>query len=182
MFLQGCLFCCEARHFCAQLRRGNVRSVEALCAPPESVIFCSPDWLNLAAQMDPVALLSKTFVDRCMGQAMGALVKKRPISGKLAVRDDATLTKFCDSFRWGIAKVFVKRCERVLFLYSVKFIPSLLLSLLPFPHSLPPQYRLLWYAQAAVKREALAVWGEVGKNTEEQDVLRSLKEAFEVSK
>ena len=63
------------------------------------------------------------------------------------------------------------------------FFDTLLCSPLPsLPPSLPPHYRLLWYAQAAVKREPLAVWGEVGKNTEEQDVLRSLKEAFEVNK
>ena len=53
---------------------------------------------------------------------------------------------------------------------------------LPPPLSLSPGYRLLWYAQAAVKREPLAIWGDVGKNAEEQDVLRSLKEAFEVEK
>ena len=99
LFLQGCLFFCEACHFCTQLSKGNVRSVEALCAPPESVIFCLPDWLSLAAQVNTVALLGKTFVDLCLGQAMGVVAKKRTSSGKFAVREDATLTKFCDSFR-----------------------------------------------------------------------------------
>ena len=57
---------------------------------------------------------------------------------------------------------------------------------LPFsslpPFSLSAGYRLLRYVQAAVKREPLAIWEDVGKNAEEQDVLRSLKEAFEVDK
>lgn len=88
------------RHFCAQLQRGNVRCAEALCSPAESLILSSPEWSSLASLMDPVALLHRTFIDRCVGQAMGALVKKRPaVSGRLVVRDDATLTKFCDSFR-----------------------------------------------------------------------------------
>ena len=99
LFLQGCLTFCEARHFCAQLSKGNVRSIEALCAPPESVIFFLPDWLSLASQMDPVALLDKKFVDLCLGQATWAVTKKSPVSGKFTVREDATLTKFCDSFR-----------------------------------------------------------------------------------
>ena len=87
--------------------------MEALCAPPKSVIFCTSEWLSLVAQVEPVALFSKTFVDRCIGQAMGALVKKRPVSGKLTVREDATLTKFCDSFRWGTTKA---EFDRVLLL------------------------------------------------------------------
>lgn len=32
---------------------------------------------------------------------MGALVRKKKFKGQLVVRDDATLTKFCDSFRWA---------------------------------------------------------------------------------
>lgn len=55
--LQGFLFATEVRHFCAQLRKGNVRSVEALCAPPESLILCSPEWFGLVGLVDPVSLL-----------------------------------------------------------------------------------------------------------------------------
>ena len=54
---QGFLFAAEVRHFCAQLRRGNVRSVEALCAPPENLILCSPEWFGLVGLIDPVSLL-----------------------------------------------------------------------------------------------------------------------------
>ena len=43
--------------------------------------------------------MNRTFIDRCIGQSMGALVRKRPLSGRLVLRDDATVTKFCDSFR-----------------------------------------------------------------------------------
>ena len=66
-------------------------------------------------------------------------------------------------------------CSRVANLFFLYYF--LVLSPLPSPLT---QYRLLWYAQAAVKREALVVWGEVGKKSEEKDVLSSLKEAFEV--
>lgn len=55
--LQGFLFAAEVRHFCAQLQRGNVHSVEALCAPPESLILCSPEWFGLVGLIDPVSLL-----------------------------------------------------------------------------------------------------------------------------
>jgi len=46
-------------------------------------------------------LMQRSFVDRCLGQTMGALVRKKKFKGQLVVRDDATLTKFCDSFRWA---------------------------------------------------------------------------------
>lgn len=43
---QGFLFAAEVRHFCSQLYQGNVRTVEALCSPPESIILstqvCTP--------------------------------------------------------------------------------------------------------------------------------------------
>ena len=60
--------------------------------------MCSPEWLRLSSLINPLSLLHDVFVERCVGQAMGALVKK-PLSGRLLVRDDATLTKYCDSFR-----------------------------------------------------------------------------------
>lgn len=93
------LFACEVRHFCAQLQKGNVKCVEAISSPPESIIMSTPEWTKVIGLIDPVGLLHRSFVERCIGQAIGALVKKRPVSGKLVVRDDATLTKFCDSFR-----------------------------------------------------------------------------------
>ena len=137
---QGVIFACEVRHFCAQLQRGNVRAVEALCSPPDSIILSSPEWINLASLLDPVSLLTRTFVDQCVGQSVGALVKKRPVSGRLLVRDDALLSKFCDSFR------------------------------------------LLSYAESAVKRQPISGWFEVGTNEEETEILQSLTKAFEVSR
>lgn len=93
------MFATEVRHFCAQLQKGNVRCVEALCAPPESLVLCTPEWFGLAGLVDPVTLLQRSFVERCLGQAVGALVRKKKVRGKLVLRDDTTLTKFCDSFR-----------------------------------------------------------------------------------
>ena len=37
------LFACEVLYFVSQLQRGNVRAVEALLSPPDSVIFSSPE-------------------------------------------------------------------------------------------------------------------------------------------
>ena len=77
-----------------------MRCVEALCSPPESLILCSPEWFSFVSLTDPVALLQGSFVERCLGQALGAIVrKKKDVHGRLVVRDDASLAKFCDSFR-----------------------------------------------------------------------------------
>ncbi len=84
----------------SQALRGNVKCIEALCAPPTSVITSSKEWNEITQLLDPVKLLSRTFVDRCIGQAFGALVKKHQHKGKWVVRDDATLNKFSDSFRY----------------------------------------------------------------------------------
>ena len=89
----------EVRHYCQQLHRGNVRFIEAFCSPPESIIFTAPEWLQLSALVQPQQLLDRTFLDRCIGQAMGGIVHKKKFSGRLAVRDDAKLVKFCDSLR-----------------------------------------------------------------------------------
>jgi len=83
----------------SQVLRGNVRAVEALCVPPECVIMSTPTWYWMVGQLDPVKLCGKSFVDRCLGQAAGALVKKKKVQGKLVLRDDITPVKFCDSFR-----------------------------------------------------------------------------------
>ncbi|KAL5460428.1 hypothetical protein EMCRGX_G033875 [Ephydatia muelleri] len=77
---EGFLFAAEIRHFCWQLQKGN--------------------WRNFLELLDPIALLQKSLVDRCLGQAMGGLMKKRKdADGKLVVKEDITPTKFCDSFR-----------------------------------------------------------------------------------
>jgi len=89
----------EVRHFCQQLHRGNVRFIEAFCSPPESVILTALEWLQLSSLIKPLDLLDRTFIDRCVGQAMGGIVHKKKVSGRLAIRDDATLVKFCDSIR-----------------------------------------------------------------------------------
>lgn len=89
----------EVRHFCQQLHRGNVRFIEAFCSPSESVILTATEWLQLLAVIEPQKLLDRTFLDRCVGQVMGGIVHKKKISGRLVVRDDANLVKFCDSLR-----------------------------------------------------------------------------------
>ena len=81
-----------------------MRALEVLCSPPESVILSSPDWNKLLQILnDPSQLLSKTFLDRAMGQAVGAIVKKKKVNGRLVLRDDISLTKFSDSFRYAIS-------------------------------------------------------------------------------
>lgn len=94
------MFAAEVRHFCWQLLRGNVRAIEVLCAPPECQVFSSPDWQKLLSLLDPSLLLKKSFLDRALGQAVGAIVKKRKVNGRLVLREDISLTKFCDSFRY----------------------------------------------------------------------------------
>ncbi|XP_019852087.1 PREDICTED: uncharacterized protein LOC109581994 isoform X1 [Amphimedon queenslandica] len=96
---RGFMFACDVRHFGGQLHHGDDRAVEAFCSPPESIIFSSPEWINLSSLLDPVSLLTRTFVKRCVGKSVGSLVKKKPVSGRLEVRDDALLSNFCDSFR-----------------------------------------------------------------------------------
>lgn len=76
-----------------------MRCVEALSSSPGSLILCSPEWFSLAGLMDPVALLQRSFVERCLGQCLGGIVRKKKVQGRLVVRDDASITKFCDSFR-----------------------------------------------------------------------------------
>ena len=97
------MFAAEVRHFCWQLFRGNVRALEVLCSPLGSVIFSSPDWSELLKILnDPSKLFSKTFLDRALGQAVGAIVKKKKVNDRLVLRDDISLTKFSDSFRCAV--------------------------------------------------------------------------------
>ena len=79
--------------------RGHVRSIEALCASPESVVVCSPQWLHLSQLMDPQHLFGKSFVDACMGQAVGTLSKKKKVERSLELAPDISLVMFCDSCR-----------------------------------------------------------------------------------
>lgn len=82
-----------------------MRAVEALCAPPECQIIADPSWHRLLQLVDPVLLLNKSFLDRALGQAVGAIVKKKKVNGRLVTRDDISLTKLCDSFRYTLALV-----------------------------------------------------------------------------
>lgn len=65
-------------------------------------MYTSPEFSQIIDLIDPVRIMSRTFVDRCVGQAFGALVKKNQHKGKWIVRDDASLAKFSDSFRYYI--------------------------------------------------------------------------------
>ena len=65
-------------------------------------IFIVQEWAAIAGLLDPVSLLQKSFVEKCIGQAKGGLVKKNKVKGQQVLRDDASLTKFCDAFRYYI--------------------------------------------------------------------------------
>ena len=82
-----------------------MRAIEALCAPPECHILSGPGWHKLLHLVDPVLLFNKSFLDRALGQAVGAIVKKKKVNGCLVTREDISLTKFCDSFRYTLALV-----------------------------------------------------------------------------
>ena len=98
------MFAAEVRHFCWQLFRGNVRALEVLSSPPDSIILSSPDWSKLLQILnDPSQMLTKSFLDRALGQAVGAIIKKKTVNGQLVLKDDISLTKFCDSFRYAIS-------------------------------------------------------------------------------
>ena len=100
LYSQGFLFACEVRRFCGLLRSGNVRSVEVFCSTPQSTVLESPEWAELKTLLDPASILyQKNFIERCEGQAVFAVGKTRPSTSKMGVKDDATLVKFCDSFR-----------------------------------------------------------------------------------
>ena len=77
-----------------------MRALEVLSSPPDAIILSSPDWSKLLQILnDPSQLLSKTFLDRALGQAVGAIVKKKKVNDQLVLRDDISLTKFSDAFR-----------------------------------------------------------------------------------
>ncbi len=61
--------------------------------------MATPTWYKMVGQLDPAKLTGKSFVDKCLGQAVGALVKKKKVQGKLVLRDDINVFKFCDSLR-----------------------------------------------------------------------------------
>ena len=96
------VFATEVRHFCWQLLRGNIRAVEALCVPSECQIVAGPGWHRLLQLADLVLLLNKSFIDCALGQAVGAIVKKTKVNGCLVSREDISLTKLCDSFRYTL--------------------------------------------------------------------------------
>ena len=62
-------------------------------------IFISQEWTAFASLLNPVSLLQKSFVEKCVGQAVGGVVKRKKVKEQLVMRDDASLTKFCDAFR-----------------------------------------------------------------------------------
>lgn len=80
-----------------------MRYIEALNAPAQSLIVCSPHWLKLGALLNPQCLLGHKFVDCCVGQAVMSLVRKKKEpkgeAAHLRVDPDIPLDKFCDSFR-----------------------------------------------------------------------------------
>ena len=154
--LKGFLFAAEIRHFCWQLQKGNVRALEALRCAPEATLISTPEWQNFLELLDPIALLQKSLVDRCLGQAMGGLMKKRKdADGKLVVKEDITPTKFCDSFRYATFSSYLVP-------YTCTFF---------FP-------RLLSYVDCARRRKPISSW--VARDQIDGDVLSALRDMFEV--
>ena len=58
------------------------------------------EWTSFASLLDPVSFLQKSFVEKCLGQAIGGLIKQKKVKGQQVLKDDASLTKFCDAFRY----------------------------------------------------------------------------------
>ena len=96
---QDFLFATDVRRFCSQLQHGNVRSIEALCAPPSSLVLCSREWLGLVGLMDPVDLLQRRSVVDCLGKAINVLTTKRA-RRELVFRDKITQSMFYDFVRY----------------------------------------------------------------------------------
>lgn len=128
--------------------------MEALRSPPEAVITSSPEWRDFVALIDPVSLMHRAFVDRCLGQAMGGLMKKKKdAGGKLVVKGDVTPTKFCDSFRYVL--------------------PSS-----SYPLIFTALHRLLSYVACARSRKPISPW--VPCDQIDGSILCALTEMFEV--
>ena len=156
------MFACEVRHFCFQLLSGNVRSIEALCCPPDGVVLSTQQWSALQELLDPKTLVNKAFVSQCLGQSIGGLVRKKKVRGRLVIRDDTSLEKFADSFRY--MQPFVStHCEFYL-LFS----------------------RLLGYLELLSGGRGLVTWtgnplSELENCPEAAQAMELLQQAFEVS-
>ena len=159
------LFAAEVRHVCSQLLRGNVRTLEAFCAPPESVIITSQEWMRFVSLLDATSLLGKSLVDRCFGQAVGALVKRKKVNGRLVLRDDVTLTTFCDSFRYYY---FCLVLFQLVMIFNA--------------------FRLLSYVQCVTRGEDIVSWAADLSNSpsiscsEAEQALALIEQGFEVRK
>ena len=80
-----------------------MRYIEALNAPSESLIISSPHWLKLGTLLNPRHLLGQKFKDRCLGQAVMSLAKRKHVKqeeSSLVLNGDVPLEAFCDSFRF----------------------------------------------------------------------------------
>ena len=101
LLLQGFLYICEVRHFCSEVLRGHVRSLEALYCPPECLVVCSPAWLLLVGHLHECgSLLHRTFLASCLGQAAGALAgRSKHSAGQMVLKSGVDLSTFCTSCR-----------------------------------------------------------------------------------
>ncbi|KAI6649530.1 hypothetical protein LOD99_6696 [Oopsacas minuta] len=89
----------EVRHFCNQIKSGNVRFLEALFCPLESVILSSPEFDCLRGKLKQSEFTTVVFAKRCLGQAYGSVAKYRKDLKIFTLKEDATMEKLFHSYR-----------------------------------------------------------------------------------
>ena len=89
----------EVRHFCHQLRSGNVRFLEAFFSCQESIVLSSPEFDSLRGQLAQSQLTTAKFAMKCVGQAYGSVAKYRKDLKVFTLKDDATVEKLSHSYR-----------------------------------------------------------------------------------
>ena len=89
----------EVRHFCNQIRQGNVRFLEALFSPLESAVLSSPEFDQLRGKLQQSELITVNFARKCLGQSYGTVAKFRKDIKRFVLREDATIDKLSDSYR-----------------------------------------------------------------------------------
>ena len=89
----------EVRHFCHQLRSGNVRFLEAFFSCQESVVLSTPEFDSLRGQLAQTELTTANFTKKCIGQAYGTVTKYRKDLKVFTLKEDATMEKLSHSYR-----------------------------------------------------------------------------------
>ena len=90
----------EVRHFCFQVKSGNVRFLEVLFSPPESVVLSTPEFDCLRGKLVQSELITtNVFAKRCLGQAYGSVAKYRKDLERFTLKEDVTIEKLFHSYR-----------------------------------------------------------------------------------